>query len=278
MKFMRFVGNLRKMRTELETTVQYELSLGNKSVRLNDLLGKKLAFTFTGIIECIACKRETKKSFNQGYCYPCFKRLAACDICIVRPEKCHFSAGTCREPDWAQDHCMVDHIVYLANTSGVKVGITRANQTPARWIDQGASQAKPIARVKHRHVSGMLEVLFANYVADRTAWQTLLKGPAESADLEAERLQLMKLCLEGIDRLSDKFGVGAIQILEKAPETSIQYPVIDYPKKIKALNFDKVPKVFGALKGIKGQYLIFDSGVLNVRKFSGYAVELEVVT
>ena len=54
----------------------------------------------------------------------------------------------------------------------------------------------------------------------------------------------------------------------------IGYPVNAYPEKVKAHNFDKTDTVSGVLQGIKGQYLILDSGVLNVRKFSGYELEL----
>ena len=150
---MTVTGNLRKMVTELNSEVQYHLPIGEHRVHLNPLVGKVLSLEFSGQINCIHCDRKTNKSFSQGFCYPCFRRLAACDSCIVSPEKCHFDAGTCREPDWAESNCFVDHIVYLANTSGVKVGITRHSQVPTRWMDQGATQAQPIARVQHRQLS-----------------------------------------------------------------------------------------------------------------------------
>ena len=127
-------GNLRKMLTQLSTQVHYQLPIGEERVDLNPLIDSHLAFEFTGTINCVACSRKTSKSFNQGHCFPCFRKLAACDTCIMSPEKCHFDQGTCREPDWAENNCFVDHIVYLANTSGIKVGITRHSQVPTRSV------------------------------------------------------------------------------------------------------------------------------------------------
>jgi hypothetical protein len=270
-------GDLRKMHTELADTVRYTLRPDHDPLCLNDCLGQRMSLQFTGVIRCVACDRNTKKSFNQGYCYPCFRKLAACDSCIMSPEKCHIAQGTCREPEWAETHCQVPHIVYLSKTSSVKVGITRATQVPTRWIDQGATQAKPIARVLTRYHSGLLEVLFAREVGDRTAWQTMLKGNGDAQDLEALRQQLVTTCQNGIADLQLQYGEAAFELIEDAPETLIDYPVLNWPEKVKAHNFDKAPLVEGTLMGIKGQYLMLDTGVLNIRKFGGYEVEIEVV-
>ena len=269
-------GGLRKMQVELGETVSYRLFPEQGGLCLNESLGQSIRLSFTGAIHCVACDRLTKKSFNQGYCFPCLRKLAACDSCIVSPEKCHLAEGTCREPDWAETHCQVPHIVYLSNTSSVKVGITRETQIPTRWIDQGATQAKPIARVQTRHQSGLLEVLCAQQVGDRTAWQTMLKGNGEPQDLEAIRQKVMASCKEGIADLQLQHGESAFELLEDAPETEIEYPVLNWPEKVKAHNFDKQPVVEGTLMGIKGQYLMLDTGVLNIRKFGGYEVEIKV--
>ena len=269
-------GGLRKMHVELGETVRYRLFPEQGGLCLNESLGQSIRLSFTGAIHCVACDRLTKKSFNQGYCFPCLRKLAACDSCIVSPEKCHLAEGTCREPDWAETHCQVPHIVYLSNTSSVKVGITRETQIPTRWIDQGATQAKPIARVQTRHQSGLLEVLCAQQVGDRTAWQTMLKGNGEPQDLEAIRQKVMASCKEGIADLQLQYGESAFELLEDAPETEIEYPVLNWPEKVKAHNFDKQPVVEGTLMGIKGQYLMLDTGVLNIRKFGGYEVEIKV--
>lgn len=269
-------GGLRKMQVELGETVRYRLFPEQGGLCLNESLGQSIRLSFTGAIHCVACDRLTKKSFNQGYCFPCLRKLAACDSCIVSPEKCHLAEGTCREPDWAETHCQVPHVVYLSNTSSVKVGITRETQIPTRWIDQGATQAKPIARVQTRHQSGLLEVLCAQQVGDRTAWQTMLKGDGEPQDLEAIRQKVMASCKEGIADLQLQHGESAFELLEDAPETEIEYPVLNWPEKVKAHNFDKQPVVEGTLMGIKGQYLMLDTGVLNIRKFGGYEVEIKV--
>jgi hypothetical protein len=194
----------------------------------------------------------------------------------MSPEKCHLAEGTCREPLWAETHCQVPHIVYLSNTSSVKVGITRSTQIPTRWIDQGATQAKPIARVQTRYHSGLLEVLFAREVGDRTAWQTMLKGNGEPQDLESVRQRIVSQCANGIADLTLQHGAAAFELIEDAPETLINYPVLSWPEKVKAHNFDKAPLVEGTLMGIKGQYLMLDTGVLNIRKFGGYEVEIKV--
>ena len=267
-------GNARKMKTSLQEPVAYSMPLGDTEIAMNPYLGRQLQLDFNGVINCIHCARKTNKSFSQGYCYPCFKRLAQCDSCIVSPEKCHYDAGTCREPEWGEQHCMIDHVVYLANTSGIKVGITRGSQVPTRWMDQGATQAKPIFRVDTRHHSGMVEVLFKNHIADKTNWQAMLKGDADDRDLEQVRLELLESCNAEIESLRELHGLQAISVLEDAEETRISYPVLEYPQKVKSFNLDKTPCVSGTLMGIKGQYLIFDSGVINIRKYGGYHLTL----
>jgi hypothetical protein len=270
-------GGLRKMRTALrEGVAQYELPLGETAVPLNPLLGKRLSLEYLGAIHCVHCGRKTKKSFNQGYCYPCFQRLAQCDSCIVSPQKCHFHAGTCREPEWGLEHCMIDHFVYLANTSGLKVGITRGSQVPTRWIDQGATQALPVFRVSSRLDSGLVEIAFAQHVADKTAWQRMLKGASDALDLVSERERLMALCADTVLALREERGLDSIQPLVDVEVTQIEFPVLEYPQKVSSLNFDKQPEVSGTLMGIKGQYLIFDTGVINMRRHAGYQLALSV--
>jgi hypothetical protein len=267
-------GQVRKMATSHADPVEYALPLGDGEVPMNRLLGERLSLDYTGRITCIHCGRETSKSFSQGYCYPCFTRLAQCDSCIVSPEKCHYDAGTCREPEWGLENCMIDHIVYLANTSSLKIGITRISQVPTRWMDQGAVQSLPIYRVKTRQQSGLVEVAYKEYVNDRTAWQAMLKGLDEPIDLPAERDRLFELTESGIRELQDRFGLQAITRLEDEDTYAFNYPVNAYPDKVKSLNLDKTPRIEGTLNGIKGQYLIFDTGVINMRKYGGYHLSL----
>ncbi|WP_355660505.1 DUF2797 domain-containing protein [Halomonas salifodinae] len=253
---------------------RYALRAGDWRIDLNERLGRPLRLTWSGAIACTHCGRATKKSFAQGYCYPCFKKLAQCDTCIVKPETCHFFAGTCREPEWAERHCFQPHVVYLANSSGLKVGITRGTQVPTRWLDQGAIQALPILEVATRQQSGLVETLFKEEVADRTNWRAMLKGEVASLDLVEERDRLLPRLDGGLAALRERFGAEAIRVVDAAP-VSLDYPVVEYPRKIVSHNFDKQPVVEGTLMGLKGQYLILDSGVINLRKFTGYEVTLE---
>ncbi len=266
-------GTIRKMRTTLESPVRYALPLGEAEVVMNELLGKQVSMQFTGRIECIACGRETKKSFSQGYCYPCFKRLAECDMCIMRPETCHFHLGTCRDPAWAQDHCMQQHVVYIANSSGLKVGITRGSQVPTRWIDQGASQAIPVFRVTNRLHSGLIEATLKKYVSDRTDWRKMLKGTNPLPDLEARAAAIIDEAEDDLNTMSRDHPDLAWERLGESV-TEISYPVESYPEKVTSFSFDKTDTVTGVLKGIKGQYLMLDGGVINMRKFTGYEIEL----
>lgn len=269
-------GDLRKMEVRLSDPVDYYLPLDDERLHLNPLLGKELQLRYEGEIHCTACGRATKKSFQSGYCYPCSQRLAECDICIVRPEKCHYAAGTCRQPEWGEAHCMQQHYVYLANSSGLKVGITRGTQVPIRWIDQGASQAMPILRVSTRLISGLVETAIAEHVNDKTDWRRMLKGQPDAIDLPAERDRLLGLVAETLAELRAAHGEEAVVELPEAEVTDIQFPVLEYPAKVKSLNLDKTPEVGGVLQGIKGQYLIFDSGVINMRKYAGYRLSAMV--
>ncbi len=268
------LGNLRKMKVELVSPVQYQLPLSDEYVDLNPFIGKTIKLVFRGQINCIHCDRSVKKTFNQGYCYPCFISLAQCDMCIMKPELCHYEAGTCREPSWGEDFCYQPHYVYLANTSGVKVGITRETQIPIRWIDQGAVQAMPIFKVQSRYISGLIEVAIAKHVSDKTSWQRMLKNQVEAVDLQSKRDELLALCEVEIAEITTRFGEDAIEKLMDASVIDIDFPVDEYPTKVKSFNFDKTPEVSGVLQGIKGQYLLFDTGVINIRKFAGYEVEL----
>ncbi|MBF0674255.1 DUF2797 domain-containing protein [Pseudomonas sp.] len=265
-------GALEKMAVELGEQAQYALRLGDERVPVNPLIGKSLRLEYLGAINCTHCGRKTNKSFSQGYCYPCFKKLPQCDTCIMSPERCHHELGTCRDPQWGEQFCMTDHVVYLANSSGIKVGITRGTQLPTRWLDQGASQALPILRVATRQQSGLVEDLLRSQVADRTNWRALLKGDAEPVDLPAVREQVFEACAEGLESLQGRYGLQAIQPLRDAEVVEIRYPVQAYPSKIVSLDLEKTPVVEGTLMGIKGQYLILDTGVINVRKFTAYSV------
>jgi hypothetical protein len=268
-------GHLSKMEASLDTegSVDYQLPIDDQRIGMNTLIGQTISIEHIGDIHCIHCGRRTKKSFSQGYCYPCFSKLPQCDTCIMSPEKCHFHHGTCRDPEWGEKYCFTDHFVYLSNTSGVKVGITRGTQLPTRWIDQGATQGLPIFKVQTRYQAGLIEDCIREHIADKTHWQKMLKGNSDSVDLHSLRDELMAKSEDGLEFLEQEHGLQALQRLYNENITEIKFPVEQFPEKVKSLNLDKQPLVEGVLQGIKGQYLIMDTGVINIRKFTAYNVK-----
>jgi hypothetical protein len=163
--------------------------------------------------------------------------------------------------------------VYLANSSGIKVGITRQTQVPTRWIDQGAVQALPIFKVPSRYVSGLLEIAIAKHVSDKTNWQQMLKRQAEPLALVEKRDELIALCQPELAEIKQRFGEQALTLLADEQIVDIQFPIAYYPVKVKSQCLIKTPEISGVLHGIKGQYLLLDTGVINIRKYTGYEVE-----
>lgn len=268
-------GHLQKLESSINAAgeVDYQLPLDEHRVPLNQFIGSTVRIEHLGDIHCIHCGRRSKKSFSQGYCYPCFTKLPQCDTCIMSPERCHYYAGTCRDPQWGEKYCFTDHFVYLSNTSGVKVGITRGTQLPTRWIDQGATQGLPIYRVKDRRTAGLIEDRLRQHVADKTQWQRMLKGDSEALDLPTIRDELIQKCRDELAQLAEDAGLNGMQFLQQSSIQTIDYPVAVFPDKVKSFNLDKQPELEGVLQGIKGQYLILDTGVINIRKYTAYRVQ-----
>jgi hypothetical protein len=272
-------GTLRKMRAtpgEAGGPASYALTDGhwNPDERAADHpltphLGQPLELEFTGEIACVYCGRKSKKTFGQGFCYPCFRARAEADQCIVRPELCHYDVpdDPCRDDDFAHRHCFQPHVLYVALTSAPKVGITRRENIPTRWLDQGATLAIPLAELPDRRTVGLLEARLRDEVglADRTHWTRLLKQEAGEGDL-----------LAVANRVADQIAAWDVPLLpaERRVEHAFAYPVLAYPQKVKSFNLDRNPEAGGVLQGIKGQYLIFDAGVINLRKYTGYRVRV----
>lgn len=271
-------GELRKMQVSVDDAhlVHYHLPLGDTLIPMNELIGQSITLTSSGEIRCINCAKKTKKSFNQGYCYRCLITLAQCDSCIIKPEKCHYHEGTCREPQWGEKYCLSEHFVYLANTGTLKIGITRHvnDLVSSRWMDQGATQALIFLKVKDRLTSGLVETLCKAHIGDRTNWRTMLKGVPETKDLLSKKSTLLEQIAAPLAELQQNQGTDAVAFVDSAP-VDIQYPVIQYPEKVKSINLDKTPDFSGQLLGIKGQYLLLDDDrVINLRKYAGYQVSL----
>ncbi|HKL08585.1 MAG TPA: DUF2797 domain-containing protein [Bacteroidales bacterium] len=265
---MKKKGALLKMKSELDHPVNYFLTLDDQDIHMNELLDKNISLRFLGEIHCIRCGRLTKKSFHQGYCYPCYRTAPETDDCILKPELCRAQEGISRDMEWSKNHCLQDHYVYLAVSSGLKVGVTRHTQIPTRWIDQGASYAIKIAKTPNRYSAGLLEVDLKRHFADKTNWRNMLSNKIDrEVDLPAQK----EKALQVIQKDFKQYFMDDNEIIE------INYPVTEYPLKVNSFSFDKEDQISGKLIGIKGQYLIFDHGrVLNIRKHNGYEVELVI--
>lgn len=240
------------------------------AIPLNEHLGAGIEVRSTGSIVCRHCGAEGRRSFGGGYCYNCFTTLARCDLCVVSPDRCHYHAGTCREPSWGEGFCMQPHLVYLANSSGVKVGITRAGRATGRWLDQGAIQGLVILEADSRRAAGLAEVAIARLLPDRTDWRKMLRSDVPALDLAATRRWLEGQSLELPE------GVRWVPATEV---TTLRYPLA-YPAAGDGaapakVGLDQGP-VTGNLIGMKGQYLVLDSGALNVRQHAGYRVEFSI--
>lgn len=262
---MQLEGNILKMRTELATPVNYFLPLGDNEIKMNDLIGKEFSLHFTGQINCISCGKRTKTSFGQGFCYNCLQTAPEASESIMRPELSKSHLGIARNMEWAEKHDLIDHVVYLAVSSEIKVGVTRIHQIPTRWVDQGASFAIKLATTPNRHIAGVIEIFLKKYFTDKTNWRSMLQNIiADKVDLVAEKLKVVQLLPSELR----KYAEPSNEI------TQIEYPVLQFPQKIKSIGFDKTPMITGLLKGIKGQYLLFDDdSVLNIRKHNGYFVK-----
>ena len=271
---MSYTGDIRKMRVTADESgrVHYQLPIGDQELDMNALIGQSIEVVHNSQIHCVHCGRKTKKSFNQGYCFPCLQTLAQCDTCIIKPELCHYHEGTCREPAWGEAHCLTGHFVYLSNTGNLKVGITRhaGDGISSRWIDQGATQAIVLLRVSERLISGEVETMCKQHIGDKTNWRTMLKGPAQAQDIVALKHDILSKIAPDLERLKQQHGLQAVadasdQVFD------IHYPVNQYPLKIKSINLDKETMFSGTITGIKGQYLMLDGDrVINLRKYAGY--------
>lgn len=263
---MQYKGNIYKMQTKLASPVQYFLPIGENQVAMNDLIGNKIKMSFSGQINCISCGRKTKTSFHQGFCFNCLQTAPEAAESVIRPELSKSQFGIARDLEWAEKHDLIDHFVYLAISSKVKVGVTRNNQIPTRWIDQGASYAIKLAITPNRHIAGVIEVFLKKYYTDKTNWRAMLKNEiAQNINLAEEKQKIIQLLPTELQKYIDPNN----------KTTTIEYPVQQYPQKIKSIGFDKMPTIEGILQGIKGQYLIFENDtVLNIRKYNGYYLEM----
>ncbi|THV59339.1 DUF2797 domain-containing protein [Flagellimonas alvinocaridis] len=263
---MLYEGVLRKMQTENGSPIQYFLVFENDFINMNQALDKEVQIDFIKF-QCLNCGQD-RPIYRQGFCKTCFYETPTAGEWIMKPElsTAHLDQED-RDLEFEKKMQLQPHIVYLANSSNVKVGVTRKSQVPTRWIDQGAHEAIEIVEVPNRYLAGITEVALKDHVSDKTSWQKMLKNDIEDLDLTEWRSKLKPYIPEEV----------AQYFIEDDKETHLEFPVLQYPEKVKSLNLDKTPSYNGVLKGIKGQYLIFeDNTVFNVRGSEGYYVGITI--
>jgi len=262
-----FQGQISKLSVELSSPINYVLPIGDEEILLNQYIGKNINIAFKGDIYCINCNKKIKKTFMQGYCYPCFLQSPQTSECIFKPHLCKAHLGESRDIEWSKKNCLTDTYVYLSLTSHLKVGVTKASHIPSRWIDQGAHYAIKFAKTPNRYLAGMIEVELSQHISDRTQWRKMIQGDYINTNLLNKKNELSNLLSQEMQEY----------ILNDDEITSLQYPEISKPEKIKSINLDKNPELNGELTGIKGQYLILDNqNVINVRKYTGYIFSINL--
>jgi len=264
---MKYEGVLKKMRTEYLNPVEYYLDMGSDFINVNQLLDREIQLEFVKY-QCLNCGLE-RPIYRQGFCNTCFFETPTAGDWIMRPElsTAHLDKED-RDLDYEKKVQLQPHIVYLANSSNVKVGVTRKQQIPTRWIDQGAHEAIEIVEVPNRYLAGITEVALKDHISDKTNWRKMLINDIEDVDLIEVKEKLSAFIPE---------EVKEYYLNNQSQETHIEFPVNAYPKKVKSLNLKKTPSYTGVLKGIKGQYLVFeDQTVFNIRGNEGLVVQLSV--
>ncbi len=264
---MIYQGVLIKMRTEFLNPIEYYLDMGSDFINMNQLLDRKIQLEFIGH-QCLNCRLD-KPIYRQGFCKSCFFETPYAGEWIMRPElsTAHLDKED-RDLAFEKEMQLQPHIVYLANSSNIKVGVTRKQQVPTRWIDQGAHEAIEVAEVPNRYLAGITEVALKEHISDKTNWRKMLVNDVEDVDLVAEKERLSPYIPEEVKSY----------YLKNSSETAIAFPVKAYPNKVKSLNMEKTPSYTGILKGIKGQYLVFeDQTVFNIRANEGLVVRLSVL-
>lgn len=268
-------GNIRKMKTQLTVPVTYHLPLfdvldPSEEVHMNELIGKNVRIVHEGDIHCVVKGKKIKKAFGEGMSYEAFVTSPLATESIIRPELSRIHEGIAlRDKEWEEKHHNQPHYVYLSLTSGIKVGVTRDVNVPYRWIDQGAVEAVLLAVTPYRQLAGLIEVELKQHISDRTNWRNMLKNVFVNEESLGEKKDdlLEELPEEYYDFVSDDDTI-----------TKIEFPVLQYPEKVKSLKLDSEPLIEKRLMGIKGQYLIFDDNtVMNLRSHAGYRIGIEAI-
>ena len=258
-------NTLKKMETSLADVVQYSLKINGEKHVMNDLIGSQIKLTWNGEVICICGRRDTK-FYRSGFCYTCYWEAPQASQSIFKPELCTADLGIEeRDLEWEKKFQITPHYVYLSNSSGMKVGVTRKNNEVTRWIDQGASQAILLAETPNRRLAGLIEIELKKHVSDKTNWRKMLSGDPPELELGDQKKHYLKYIPDDLKQF----------IISDDNITELKYPVLTYPKKVKSLRFQKQTIIEGKLLGIKGQYLLLEQDqVFNVRAHQGYLIDI----
>lgn len=267
---------------ELPYEVTYQTNIGQNSI---DPLGKSCILTHTQAYHCPGCSKQVKSLLSGGFCYPCSRNKACADWCVMNPYQCHFTKGTCREPQWGLSFCYQPHYLYLSYTDKFKIGITRQPQLFTRWADQGATMATVLCLAPSRHQAGVLEKALTSILADKTHWQRMLKAGNTRIETDVflqkrnEALTWLHEALRDQPQLQVPHPTSSpvlqpVLYFPEAPCVHLYFPVpVKLPETIKSLSLSKLNAVSGTVLGIKGQYLFLEEGVFNVRQHEGFIIQ-----
>lgn len=269
-------GNVRKMGSVVNSdgTVEYRFRGADVLEPLpehsaNEWVGQQVRLSFEGAIHCIETGKRIKKTYGEGLSYDAFLRSPLACPSILRPELSRIHEGIAlRDEAWEREHHLQPHVVYVSQTSHLKVGVTRSSNVPSRWVDQGAVGAIVLANTPYRQLAGEMEVALKSVLSDKTNWRAMLKH----VELDPSALEEAKdECLEVLGEVYEAFFEMSDDVM------SLTFPVLRYPEKVKSVKLDKEPTLEGKLAGIKGQYWLFEDGrVWNARSHAGYRVRIEI--
>ena len=261
-----FNGVLKKMITEFSDPIRYFLDLESDFIEMNQCIDHQISIKYNGQ-ECLNCNKE-RSIFRMGYCKKCFFESPATGDWIIRPELSNAHKGIeDRDLEYEKKMQIQPHIVYLSLTSQLKIGVTRKNQLYTRWIDQGAYEAIKLLELPNRYLAGVAEVHFKKIFSDRTYSNKMLQNNFENIDWDIERERALNYLPSNYKKY----------IVEEIKTTRFNFPVLKIPTKVRRLKLEKENIYKGLLKGIKGQYLIFeDNTVFGVRAHEGTKVEIKI--
>ncbi len=261
--FMHTEGPLSKLLLAIQTPVQAYAEAGPHIIHLNAQIGKILRMEAMGLWHCKACGEVFTSLFRMGCCKICFFESPLAGDAILRPElsKAHLGQAD-RDLAYEAKYQLQPHVVYLADSGGLKVGVTRHAQRHTRWMDQGASRVRVIAVTENRHQAGLIEVALKVGYSDKTSWRPMLAGMDSGQSLYEESQKALFLFPE---RMRPFF-------VAEGEEVQLAYPAPACAKAT-SLKLKGMSAWEGRLAGIRGQYLILeDQRVFNVRAHEGAQV------